>query len=288
MSVEEALAAYGPSEVTRDDVLLVDDDRYRPESVALVTGAASGIGRATALALAANGLTVVGADVDVDGLETVRDRAEALDLSGDVVVQDCDLTEDDDCEAAVAAADEVGELRFLANIAGIQHISPLAEFPMERYDLMHSIMQRAPLVLSKLAYPHLRAHGGGAIGNMASVHGHVTTKEKPAYNMVKFGIRGLTQSIAAEDADDVVRGFSVSTGYVKTELVAKQLPDSADSRGLTVDETVQQVMLGPTRADEMMEPIEVANLFVFGFSRHAGHLNGGDMLHDGGMVTTYE
>jgi 3-hydroxybutyrate dehydrogenase len=287
MSVEAALEKYGPGEITREDVLTLEDPNYTPENVALVTGAANGIGHATALCLAANGLTVAGVDVDESGLAETCERADELDLPGSVESVPADLTDEGDIESAVAAAAELGELRYLANIAGLQTIAPIDEFPLEQYDLMHDVMQRAPLLLTKAAWPHFEANDGGVVGNMCSVHGHIVTKEKVAYNTLKFGLRGLTQSIAAEGGGDV-RGFSVSTGYVKTELVAKQLPDSADSRGLTVDETVEQVMLGHTRVKEMMEPYEVGNLFVQGFSEHASHLNGGDMTHDGGMSLTYE
>ncbi|MFC7176587.1 SDR family NAD(P)-dependent oxidoreductase [Halosegnis marinus] len=287
MSVEEALATYGPSEITRADVLEVEDPNYRPGNVALVTGAAGGIGRATALCLAGNGLTVAGVDVDEEGLAEARDRADDLDLPGRIEPVPADLTDEAAIERAVEEAAKLGDLRYLANIAGLQTIAPIAEFPVEKYDLMHDVMQRAPLLLTKAAWPHFEETGAGVVGNMCSVHGHIVTKEKVAYNTVKFGLRGLTQSIAAE-GEGSIRGFSVSTGYVKTELVAKQLPDSADSRGLTVDETVEQVMLGHTRVKEMMEPYEVGNLFVQGFSKHASHLNGGDMTHDGGMSLTYE
>ncbi|MFB6117343.1 SDR family NAD(P)-dependent oxidoreductase [Halosegnis sp.] len=287
MTVEEALAKYGPSKITRKDILTLDDPGYTPDNVAIVTGAASGIGRATALCLAGNGLTVAGVDVDEAGLEAVQDRAAELDLPGSIEPVTADLRSEADIEAAVETAADLGEVRYLANIAGLQTIAPIAEFPTEKYDLMHDVMQRAPLLLTKAAWPHFEAAGAGVVGNMCSVHGHIVTKEKVAYNTVKFGLRGLTQSIAAEGGGSI-RGFSVSTGYVKTELVAKQLPDSADSRGLTVDETVQQVMLGHTRVKEMMEPYEVGNLFVQGFSEHASHLNGGDMTHEGGMSLTYE
>lgn len=289
MTVEEALERYGPSEITRDDLLSVDDPAFRPEHVAVVTGAANGIGRATALALAHNGLTVVGTDVDEDGLDEVAARADDLGLPGDVLPRPGDLTDDDAMRSMVEEAAQEGDVRYLANIAGIQHISPIAEFPMEKYDQLHAIMQRAPLLLTQACWPHFEAtdDGVGVVGNMCSVHGHIVTTDKVAYNTVKFGLRGLTQSIAAE-GDGTIRGYTVSTAYVKTPLVAKQLPDSADERGISVDEVVQDVMLGPTRANEMMEPYEVANLFAFGFSKHAKHLNGGDVHHDGGMTLTYE
>ncbi|MFC6837064.1 SDR family oxidoreductase [Halomarina ordinaria] len=289
MTAEEALAEYGPSEITADDLLTVPDEAFTAENVALVTGAGNGIGRATALALAHNGLTVVATDVDEEGLEEVASKHESLDSPGRLRTAPGDLTDDEEMASVVERAAEEGSLRYLANIAGIQHIASLEAFPMDRYDLMHRIMLRAPLYLSKRCFPHFRdnADGVGAVGNMCSVHGHYVTQDKVAYNTLKFGLRGLTQSIAAE-GEGTVRGFSVSTGYVKTELVAKQLPDTADSRGITVAEAVEDVLLGQARVKEMMEPYEVANLFVMGFSEHARFLDGGDVLHDGGMTLTYE
>jgi len=288
MTVEEAMAKYGPSEITREDLLELDDPAYAPENVALVTGGASGIGRATALAFAANGLTVVATDRDEDGLAEVQERATDLDLPGAVGTVVGDLTVDADLEHIVDAAADHGNVRYLANIAGLQTISPIESFPIEKYDLMHDVMQRAPLVLAKHCMPHFRdtPDGKGVVGNMCSVHGHVVTRDKVAYNTTKFGLRGLTQSIAAEGEGDV-RAFTVSTGYVKTALVAKQLPDTAERRGITVDEVVEQVMLGHTRANEMLEPYEVGNLYVMGCSHHSKHLNGGDMTHEGGMSRTY-
>ncbi|MFC7155978.1 SDR family oxidoreductase [Halomarina halobia] len=289
MTAEEALERYGPSEIAADDLLAVPDPAFAAENVALVTGAGNGIGRATALALAHNGLTVVATDVDEEGLAEVTEKRGALDSPGRIVTVPGDLTDDDAVDRIVERAADEGNLRYLANVAGIQHIAPLAEFPMERYDLMHRVMLRAPLLLSKRCFPHFRENpdGVGVVGNMASVHGHYVTRDKVAYNALKFGLRGLTQSIAAE-GDGAIRGFSVSTGYVKTELVAKQLPDTADSRGITVEEAIEDVLLGQARVKELMEPYEVANLFVMGFSEHARFLDGGDVLHDGGMTLTYE
>lgn len=276
-------------EITAEQIHTVDDDAFRPEHCCIVTGAASGIGRATALAAAANGLTAVATDVDEDGLAETRGKAAQLETDGPVETVAADLTVDEDIERIVEEAAAAGDVKYLANIAGMQHIDPLEEFPMEVYDTMHDVMLRAPMYLSKRCLPHIRdtEDGRGAIGNMASVHGHYVTAEKVAYNVAKFGIRGLTQSIAAEGDGDV-RSFSVSTGYVATPLVTGQIPDTAESRGITVREVVEDVMLGQARTREMMTPVEVANLFVLGFSKLARHLNGGDLLFDGGMTLTYE
>ena len=271
-----------PPTLERGDVHVIDDDRFTADSVALVTGAASGIGRATAIALAVNGLTVAALDVDEDGLaETVADA------EGEVHATPADLTDDEEVIAAVEAAAELGDLRFVANVAGLQHVAPIEEFPMQVYDTMQAVMVRAPTLISKHALPHIRESGSGAIGNMASVHGHYVTSDKVAYNVAKFGLRGLTQSIAAEGDGDV-RSFSLSTGYVKTPLVVDQIPDTAAERGISEREVVEDVMLGQSRATEMMEPVDVANLFVLGFSELGSHLNGGDLRFDDGMTLTYE
>ncbi|EMA29453.1 SDR family oxidoreductase [Haloarcula japonica] len=275
--------------IDESSILFVDDDHYTSDTVCLVTGGGSGIGRATALAMAANGVTAVATDIDADGLAEVADTAADLGLDGTVETVTGDLANDADIETIVETAASHGTVRYLANIAGLQHIDAIEDFPMKKYDQMHDVMLRAPLALSKRVIPHIRGtdDGVGAIGNMASVHGHYVTSDKVAYNVSKFGLRGLTQSIAAEGGDGL-RGFSISTGYVKTPLVVDQIPDTAEQRGISVDEVIDDVMLGQARVKEMMDPVDVANLFVFGFSTHADHLNGGDLLFDGGMTTTYE
>jgi 3-hydroxybutyrate dehydrogenase len=278
-----------PSTLGSDQILTLSDERFGPENVCIVTGAASGIGRAAAVALASNGLTVAATDVDEEGLAETASMGEDLGASGDIHPVAADLTDDDEVRGIVDEAAELGTIRYLANIAGMQHISPLEDFPMERYDLMHRVMLRAPLLLSKLCLPHMRDSddGIGCVGNMCSVHGHYVTADKVAYNVSKFGIRGLTQSIAAE-GDGKIRAFTVSTGYVKTPLVTNQIPDTARERGISEREVVEDVMLGQARVKEMMEPVEVANLFTLGFSKYGRHLDGGDLLWDGGMTLTYD
>jgi len=279
----------GAPTVTSEDLLVLDDPHFGPDTVAVVTGAASGIGQATSVALAANGLSVVGADIDDDGLGETVDLAEDVDTPGTVHPVPTDLTDDGDVEAMIEAAADRGELRYVANVAGMQHIASIPAFPMEKYDLLLDVMLRAPFLTAKLAMPHVRAtdDGVGAIGNMSSVHGHYATQDKPAYVTAKHGLNGLTRVIAAE-GEGTLRGFSVSVGYVLTPLMMNQIEDTAAERGISEQEVVEEVMLGQARTKEMMTPAEVANLFVFGFSRHARHLNGGDLLWDGGYTTTYE
>lgn len=272
--------------VRREDILVMDDADFRPEHVCIVTGFASGIGRATALALAVNGLTVVGIDIDEKGCRDTREAARALGVDLNFVTGD--LCEERQVRSAVQRASALGGVRYVANIAGVQHIDPIDRFPVEQYDRMQRLMLRAPFLLARETMPLIRRRGDGCgvIANMASIHAHISTRHKVAYNMVKFGLRGLTQSIAAE-GEGKIRAFSVSVGYVKTPLVLNQIPAQAEQRGLTPEQVVTEVMMGKSRTKQMMTPVEVANLFVFGFSRHARMLIGGDLLFDGGCVLTY-
>ena len=273
-------------EISREETLILQDVDFNPNNVCIVSGSGTGIGRATAIAASVNNLMTVGLDVNEE--EGKKTQQLAQEMGGQIVFIKTDLTRDDEIENGIKEAAKLGTIKYLANIAGIQHIDSVENFPMEKYDLMQKIMLRAPFYLSKLAIPHMKssADGAGVIGNMASVHAHICTVNKPVYNITKFGLRALSQSIAAE-GEGKIRSFSVSTGFIKTPLALNQIPAQAEQRGITPEEVVRDVMMGTSRIKEMMSPIEVANLFIFGFSRFARYLIGGDLLFDGGMVLTY-
>jgi 3-hydroxybutyrate dehydrogenase len=273
-------------EITREQVLVLKDENFTVGNVCIVTGAGTGIGRATALAAAVNNLMTVG--LDINEKEGKKTQKMARDMGGQMIFIQTDLCKDDEIAQAVADAAKLGTIKFVANIAGLQHIDSIDNFPMEKYDLMQRLMLRAPFLLSKLTIPHMRKSkdGVGVIGHMASIHAHICTKNKPVYNITKFGLRALAQSISAE-GEGHIRSFTISTAFIKTPLALNQIPAQAAQRGITQEEVVRDVMLGKSRIKEMMDPIEVANLFLFGFSRHARYLIGGDLLFDGGVVLTY-
>ena len=273
-------------EIKREEILVLEDENFSANNICIITGAGTGIGRATVIAAAANNLMVVG--LDINEKEGKRTQKMAREMGGQMIFIKTDLTKDGDVEHAVTESAKLGTIKYLVNIAGVQHIDPVENFPMEKYDLMQRLMLRAPFYLSKLTIPHMKksSDGTGVIGNMASVHAHICTINKPVYNITKFGLRALSQSISAE-GEGKVRSFTVSTGFVRTPLALNQIPAQAEQRGITPEEVVRDVMMGHSRIKEMMCPIEVANLFIFGFSRFAKYLLGGDLLFDGGMVLTY-
>ena len=273
-------------EITREDILFLADENFNSNMVCIVTGSAGGIGRATAIASAANKLMTVGLDINEE--EGKKTQNLAREMGGQMIFIKTDLTRDEEIEYAVEEAAKLGVIRYVANIAGIQHIDSIENFPMEKYDLMQQIMLRAPFYLSKLTIHHMKksSDGMGVIGNMASIHAHICTENKPVYNITKFGLRALSQSISAE-GEGRIRSFSISTGFIRTSLALHQIPAQAEQRNITPEEVVTDVMMGKSRIKDMMTPVEVANLFIFGFSHFSRYLIGGDLLFDGGVVLTY-
>ncbi len=273
-------------EIHSEETLIIKGKNFNPSNVCIITGAGSGIGRAAAIAAAKNQLMVVGLDINEDNGKNTQKMAR--EHGGEMVFIKTDLCDDDSVQNSIKEASKLGQIRYLANIAGIQHVNAIEDFPMEKYDRMHRLMLRAPLLLSKLCIPYMRKNPdqGGVIANMCSIHGHVCTMNKSAYNITKFGLRALSQSISAEGKGRI-RSFTVSTGFVKTPLAEKQIGAQAEQRGISEESVIKNVMMGTSRIKELMTPIEVANLIIFGFSQHAKYLVGGDLLFDGGCVLTY-
>jgi 3-hydroxybutyrate dehydrogenase len=214
----------------------------RPTSdrAALVTGAASGIGRAIATDLAAHGAHVLFADLNVKEGERV-----AADC-GTGAFQRTDIAKQADCEALVArAVRDFGGVDILVNNAGLPHVAPVEEFPVETWERLVRIMLFGAFHLTRAVLPHMYAKGWGRIVNIASVHGLVASPYKSAYVAAKHGLVGFTKSVALEAAEKGVTVNAVCPSYVRTPLVEKQIAHQAKVHGISEDAVVRDIILRP-------------------------------------------
>jgi 3-hydroxybutyrate dehydrogenase len=218
---------------------------------ALVTGAASGIGRAVAQRLSDAGMDVLAVDLRPDP-------------DGPGVPHEADLTVADANAGAVAAAlERFGRLDVVVANAGVQHVAPIEEFPLERWETIVSLLLTSPFVLAKHAWPALRESGVGRFIAIASVHGLVASPYKAAYVSAKHGVLGLIKTLALEGAEHGISASAVCPGYVRTPLVEKQIADQARAHDLPEEEVLEQVILAPHAVKELIEPSEVAEVVAF-------------------------
>jgi 3-hydroxybutyrate dehydrogenase len=218
---------------------------------ALVTGAASGIGRAVTQRLTDGGYDVLAVDLTPDG-------------DGPGVPFEADLVDPGQNVAAVQAAlDRFGRLDLVVPNAGVQHVSPIEEFPGERWDTILALLLTSPFVLAKHAWPALRESGAGRFIVIASAHALVASPFKAAYVSAKHGVLGLVKTLALEGAEHRITATAVCPGYVRTPLVEKQIGDQARVHGLSEEEVLEQVILAPHAVKELIEPSEVAEVVAF-------------------------
>ncbi len=239
---------------------------------ALVTGAASGIGRAVAGRLIADGAGVFLLDRDETGAKEA-----AAEVGGEHLV--ADLADDASIEALGLA--DLG-IDILVNNAGIQHVAPIEEFEPERFAQIHRVMLHAPFLLTRALLPGMYAAGWGRIVHVSSVHGHRASAYKSAYVSAKHGLEGLSKVIALEAADKGVTSNTVCPGYVRTPLVEGQISDQAESHGIDENEVLDQVLLARTPVKRLVEPDEVAGVVAFLCGPGTGSINGTSYLMDGG------
>ncbi|QNT97109.1 3-hydroxybutyrate dehydrogenase [Streptomyces griseofuscus] len=222
---------------------------------ALVTGAASGIGRACALRLAAAGARVRAVDRDAPGLAGLAE--EARDLAGAVVPHVLDLTDLDAAEAAAAGTD------VLVNNAGLQLVRPIEEFPPDVFHTVLTVMLEAPFRLVRGALPHMYGQGWGRIVNVSSVHGLRASAFKSAYVAAKHGLEGLSKTAALEGAAHGVTSNCVNPAYVRTPLVEKQIADQAAAHGIPEERVLAEVLLKDSALRRLLEPEEVAEAVAY-------------------------
>jgi 3-hydroxybutyrate dehydrogenase len=245
----------------------------------VVTGAASGIGRAIATDLAAAGARVLFADVDV------REGEQVAAEFATCAFQHCDVSSQDDCDALVArAVRDFGGVDILVNNAGLQHVAPVEDFPVETWERLVRIMLFGAFYLTRAALPHMYRKGWGRIINIASVHGLVASPYKSAYIAAKHGLVGFTKAVALEAAEKGVTVNAVCPSYVRTPLVEKQIAAQAEVHGISEDAVVRDIMLAPAALKRMLEPSEVAAYVRFLCSDDAGGITGATQVIDAGWT----
>jgi 3-hydroxybutyrate dehydrogenase len=239
---------------------------------AIVTGAASGIGRAIAQALVADGARVLAVDLQPDP-----------DGPGEPFA--ADLTTRDGNRAAVERAIAAfGGLDTIVANAGFQHVAPVAEFPEERWDALLAILLTSPFLLAKYAWPALKEAGEGRFIAIASAHALAASPFKSAYVSAKHGVMGLVKTLALEGAADGITTAAICPAYVRTPLVEKQIGDQAKAHGLPEDRVLEEVILAPQAVKKLIEPSEVAGVVAFLLSPAGRSFTGAPVIMDQGWT----
>lgn len=217
----------------------------------LVSGATGGIGRAVAERLLAEGASVLGVDrVIAEGLET---HQLAADLS----------TAEGNRTAVDEALERLGGLDAVVACAGFQHISPVADFPEDRWEALLAVMLTSPFLLAKYSWQALSSSGDGRFLAISSAHGLVASPYKAGYVAAKHGVVGLVKVLALEGADCGISAVALCPGFVRTPLVEGQLAAQAEAHGVPEEEVLQTVLLAPQAVKRMLEPAEVAEVVAF-------------------------
>jgi 3-hydroxybutyrate dehydrogenase len=252
---------------------------------ALVTGSTSGIGLAYANALAAEGANLmINGFGEADAIEAERRGIEEKH-GVKAAFNGADLTKVDQIEAMMrAAADRFGMVDILINNAGMQHVAPVDQFPVDKWDLILALNLSAAFHATRLAVPAMRARKWGRIISTASAHSLVASPNKSAYVAAKHGIAGFTKTVALETATDGITVNCISPGYVWTPLVENQIPDTMKTRGLTREQVMNDVLLAAQPTKTFVTPEQVAALAVFLCREEAGSITGANLSMDGGWT----
>lgn len=248
------------------------------KKVAVVTGAASGIGLAVSESLADAGYQVVMADVNVEA-----GKAEAALINGHFVK--VDLTDAESCKAMIdETVEKFGSVDVLVNNAGIQHVSPIEDFSVEKWNFIISLMLTAPFLLTKYAWPHMKKAGWGRVVNISSVHGLRASEFKSAYISAKHGMMGLTKTTALEGGPHGITVNAICPAYVSTPLVDNQIDAQAEAHGISREDVISNIMLKKAAIKKMIEPKDIGAAVLYLCSDAAGCITGTDFTIDCGWT----
>lgn len=251
---------------------------------ALITGSTSGIGLGIAKGFAAQGINIVmNGFGDADEIEQERKAIE--DMGVKAIYNGADMTKPDEIVSMINnAADEMGSIDILVNNAGIQYVSPVDEFPPEKWDAIIAINMSSGFHTVRAAIPHMKKQGWGRIINIASAHGLVASPFKSAYVTAKHGVLGFTKTIGLEVAQDNITCNAICPGYVRTPLVENQIADTAKARGISEKEVVEDVMLKAQWTKKFVTVEQLAGTALFLCSDAAENITGTSISVDGGWT----
>jgi len=251
--------------------------------IVLVTGAGSGIGLEISTAFAEAGAKVVITDVNTEAAEKA---AKSLQGAGhDVIGLTLNVTDEAQVQSVFAETiKRYGRLDVLINNAGLQHVSPIEDFPTEKFELMIKIMLTAPFIAIKHAFPLMKEQGYGRIINMASINGLIGFAGKAAYNSAKHGLLGLTKVAALEGAEHGITVNALCPGYVDTPLVRNQMADLAKTRQVELEKVLEDVIYPLVPQKRLLAIEEIADYALFLASRKAKGITGQANVLDGGYT----
>lgn len=246
--------------------------------VALITGAASGIGYAVAKKMKEEGCNVVIADVNKEGIAKVCEELGCVGM-------DADLSTRQGCREIVdLALNTYGGIDILGNVAGIQHVCEIENFPEDKWDMMISLMLTAPFLLTKYCWPSMKEKQWGRIINLSSIHGLVASEFKSCYVSAKHGLFGMTKTAAMEGGPFGITANCICPAYVMTPLVEGQISDQAKVHGISEEQVVSDIMLSKAAVKKMLNPETVAEVFAFLCSDSADSITGMSLPIDGGWT----
>ncbi|WP_166211028.1 3-hydroxybutyrate dehydrogenase [Cognatiluteimonas telluris] len=246
----------------------------------LITGAGSGIGAGIAAELARTGHHIIVSDVDLAAAEAVA--AAIRDSRGSAEALALDVTRDDSVDSALAAIGRPVDV--LVNNAGLQHVAPLEDFPMPKWNFLVQVMLVGVARLTRAVLPGMRERGFGRIVNLGSIHSLVASPYKSAYVAAKHGLLGFSKVIALETADTDITINTICPTYVKTPLVDKQIADQARARGIPESQVVSEVMLKPMPKGVFITFEELAGITAFLLTPAARNITGHTIDVDGGWT----
>jgi len=246
--------------------------------IAIVTGAASGIGLSISQEFSKDGATVIMTDVDGVKLKEEADKINSLYF-------ETDISKKENCKALVDfAIEKCGKIDILINVAGVQTVSPVEDFPEDRWDFMIALMLSAPFYLTKYVWPSMKAQGWGRVININSIHGLVASEYKSAYVSAKHGLLGFTKTAGLEGGPLGITVNSICPAYVRTPLVDKQVADQAKTHGIGEDEVISNIMLAKSSIKNLLEPSTIAELAKFLCTDAAKGMTGSALTVDGGWT----